>query len=179
VPRLPHFHFANVAAAVAVVAALGPPAAATAADLITGRDIADGSVTGKDIKNHSLGPKELGPLARALPTLGATGATITNYQDRAAMVRHGIPRGLWILHARFTVDNTGPNDDGFGCGFRVAGELLPSAGVSVAAGKRATGNAAQVVLVTKPRRAATLLCDTNNVTTLNMSRISMTLVRLG
>jgi len=176
---LPQFRFANVAAAVAVVATLGPPAAAAAADLITGRDIADGSVTGKDIKNHSLGPRELSPRARALPTLGATGAPIENYQDRAAIVRHGIPRGLWILSARFTVDNTGQNNEGFGCGFRVAGRLFPAAGVSVEAGKQAVGNAAQVVLVTKRRRAVTLLCDTNNVTTLNMSRISMTLVRLS
>jgi hypothetical protein len=77
---LAHLSYANVVATLALLIALG--GTATAAVLITGRDIKDESVTGADIRNQTLGTRDIkdGSLRSAdfqrgqLPR-GATGAT--------------------------------------------------------------------------------------------------------
>ncbi len=50
---------ARIAALIAVCVAVSAATSATAATLITGRNIKDGTVTGADIKDHSLGSVEL------------------------------------------------------------------------------------------------------------------------
>ncbi|MBO9534409.1 MAG: hypothetical protein J7513_15660 [Solirubrobacteraceae bacterium] len=66
--------------AIGAVVFAGPPAAIGASKLITGDQIANGSVTGKDLKDGSIGPSDLSQsskqaLAGARGQAGATGAT--------------------------------------------------------------------------------------------------------
>jgi hypothetical protein len=51
--------FANVAAALALLIALGAGAQASGVDLIGGRQVADGSLTGADVRNGSLTGKDI------------------------------------------------------------------------------------------------------------------------
>jgi hypothetical protein len=171
--------YANVAATLALCVALAPPVVAGAAALITGRDIQDGTITGADVRDQSIGRPELTDSALLPPRRSASHAPIVDYQDLAAIVRRPIPRGIWLLLGRFTVTNTGASSDSFGCGFRVAGNLVPAAGASVDAGKRANVSAANVVRVSRTHRRVALLCDTNGTTTLDLSNITLTLIRLG
>ncbi|MDX6591906.1 MAG: hypothetical protein QOJ13_1102 [Gaiellales bacterium] len=171
--------YANVSATLALCIALGPPTAAAAAQLITGDDVQDGSITGVDIRDHSVARRDVDSRALLPPSLSATHDPITDYQDRAVIVRRPIPRGIWLLLGRFTVTNTGANSDNFGCGFRVAGNLVQSAGASVDAGQRANVNAANVVRVGRTHRGVAVICDTNGTTTLDISKISLRLIKLG
>jgi hypothetical protein len=77
---LAHLSYANVVATLALAIALG--GTATAAVLITGREIKDESLTGADIRNQTLGTKDVrdgslraGDFQRGQLPRGATGAT--------------------------------------------------------------------------------------------------------
>jgi hypothetical protein len=79
-----HLKFANVAAAIALVVAVGGPAVAGAQGLINGTTVQDESLTGADVQNHTLTGADIraGSLGsglfsqRAQANLrGATGAT--------------------------------------------------------------------------------------------------------
>ena len=61
--------------AVALTALLCTATGATAASLITGRQVKDGTLTGKDIKNGSIASKDLAPSARgSMGPAGSPGA---------------------------------------------------------------------------------------------------------
>jgi hypothetical protein len=171
--------YSNVAATLALCVALGPPAAAGAAALITGTDVQDGSITGVDIRDQSIGRRDISGPALLPSRLSATHAPISDYQAGAPIVRLPIPRGIWLLLGRFTVTNTGAGSDSFGCGFHVAGNTVPSAGVSVDVGQQAHASAANVVLIGRAHRAVTVLCNTNGTTTLDLSKISLNMIKLG
>ncbi|MDX6533678.1 MAG: hypothetical protein QOF68_1422, partial [Gaiellales bacterium] len=57
--------------------------------------------------------------------------------------------------------------------------LVQSAGASVDAGQRANVNAANVVRVGRTHRGVAVICDTNGTTTLDISKISLRLIKLG
>lgn len=71
-----------VVAAIAVVVAIGVPISATAASLITGDDIKNGTVMSQDVKNGSLGLHDLGPktIAELQGSDGKDGVVVPVYE---------------------------------------------------------------------------------------------------
>lgn len=79
--------YANIAATLALVFSLTGTAAATSVTLITGRQVADGTLSGADLANHSVGGKKLkarSVTARQLAVGSVTSREVRNRSLRAA-----------------------------------------------------------------------------------------------
>lgn len=104
---------------VALVAALLAAGTATAGQLITGKDVKDGSLTGVDVKQRSVGSGILTAQARkelrgargergpsdAFAARGKGRKQILNAEDRALLTR-GVPAGDYTVMAKAVLLNT-------------------------------------------------------------------------
>ena len=104
--------YANVVATLALVISLTGTATAATVTLITGRDVKDGSLTGADVRNHSVGLRDLS--AQAVATLhGARG-------DSGAVGPQGAPGAVGAQGPAGSQGEAGPAGPA-GTGVKLAG----------------------------------------------------------
>jgi hypothetical protein len=115
-----------------------------------------------------------------LENVAATGADITNYQNRDPIVTANAPgAGYYLAIASATVTNTGTSDDYLNCAFEVSGAISGAAGFSTTAGNTTTGTSVTLTAATHAGEAVNFICEGSGSTTFDISHIKMKLIKLA
>lgn len=174
------FTYANVMSTLALFLALaGSAVAAGVPGMITGKQIVNGTIQSRDVKNRGLASVDLSVEARRLVTARTSHAPITGYESLSPIVaktlRYG---GFYVVFTQFRATNTGPSSAYLNCGYRVNGVTSGAAGVQADAGQTANGLSVTVVHAAHPNQTVEFACD-NNGSTWNLSTSHFTAFRLG
>ena len=180
-PFIHRLTYANVMSTVAVFMALtGSAVAVGVPEMITGEQIQDGTITSRDVKDHTLHAYDLRPAARRLLSTRSSAAPIENYQDLDPIVRQTLPyKGFYVAFTQFRARNTGATDASLDCGYRIGTNTFGAAGVFAQAGQTSRGFSVTVVVAPKPGMRLRFACQSGGSTTWNLSRIHLTTFRLG
>jgi hypothetical protein len=174
---------------------------------LTGADIQNDSLTGADIEAGSLGSNAFSAIARAnlrgipgpagpkgdkgetgaqgpagagISATVVNGADVVGYQDLAPLATGPMPAiGDYVIFANLSVHNTGANDDNLNCGLFINGQAIGGGGANVTAGSTASATTVGAISLTSAPADITLKCQGNNVTTFDLSNITMRIHNLG
>jgi hypothetical protein len=127
----------------------------------------------------AIGPQ--GPAGNGVTTDLVTAADAPGYQDLTPLATFNLTRaGDYVMFADVTVANTGLADDYLNCGLFIDDQAFGGGGVGVTAGSTGefTTVGATNVLAGSPKTIA-LKCQGGNVTTYDLSKISVRIHDLG
>jgi hypothetical protein len=172
---------------------------------ITGAQIHNHSLTGMEIRNRSLTLADLSRPAidrlrgakgdtgapGALGPAGPSGATYTTLQSTAPdvsnlgslqtiLARPLAGAGVYFVSGRVMITNNSGGTVNIGCGVRIEGSLIPTAGGSVADGASTTFQIPYVFTVEDATGGAELVCDSGGAGSgVSVSDIHLNLFKLA
>ena len=172
---------------------------------ITGAQIHNHSLTGTDIRDRSLeladlsvpavdrlkgatgdpgapgAPGPAGPSGATYTTLQATAPDVSNLGSlQTILTRPLAGAGVYFVSGRVMITNNSGGTVNIGCGVRMEGNLIPTAGGSVADGAAATFQIPYVFTVEDATGGAELVCDSGGAGTgVSVSDIHLSLFKLA
>lgn len=133
--------------------------------------------TGAKGEAGSIGPQ--GPAGQGVATTTTTGPDVSAYVDQTTLATQQLPAASdYVLFARVSAHNTGTNDDNLNCGLFADSSAFGGGGTNVLAGSTATFSVVGAISLTAPT-SVRLACQGNNVTTFDLSNITIRTHNLG
>jgi hypothetical protein len=172
--------YANVMATLAFCLALtGTAVAAGVPGMVTSRQIVDGTIQSRDVRNGTLAAVDLSVEARRLVTARTSHPSINGYVSLDPIISKTLfYGGYYVVFTRFRATNTGSSDAYLNCGYRVNGITSGAAGVQAAAGQTGNGLSVTVVHAASPGQMVEFACE-NGGSTWDISASKFTAFRLG